>query len=191
MNVATISPAVIQRKLFDVDSYYAMADAGILTQEDRVELIHGEIIRMAAIGSRHSGFVNRINKRISNLIKEEIIISVQNPVRLSRYSEPEPDIAVLEFRADFYEDNHPTPDDVLFLIEVADTSIGYDYDVKLPMYAAANIPEVWVVDINQSKVTQHFQPDGNKYLEEKMFGLKETIHCQQLDFELTVQAIFA
>lgn len=190
MIVTATSSSVMQRKIFDVDSYYAMAEAGILTENDRVELIHGEIVKMAPIGSRHAGFVKFLNNYLVGAIKEQVILSIQDPVRLSRYSEPEPDIAILKYREDFYKSSHPTPDDVFFLIEVAVTSVGYDYDIKLPMYASAGIPEVWVVDINQSKITQHLLPDGNKYLEERSYGINETIRCQQLDFEMSVQAVF-
>ncbi|MEM8525643.1 MAG: Uma2 family endonuclease [Bacteroidota bacterium] len=179
----------VQRKLFNVEDYYTMLDTGILTEDDRVELIHGEIIKMTPIGSRHSGYVTILTNYIKEELGKLILVSVQNPVSLSKYSEPEPDIAVLKPRDDFYTDSHPIPSEIFFLIEVADTSVGYDYDIKLPMYAAAGILEVWVLDINEAQLTQHTQPDGNEYLEQKVLRVNDKLKCEILDLELDMKQI--
>lgn len=179
-----------QKRLFDITKYYAMLDAGILMSDDRVELIHGEIIEMTPIGSRHAGYVKALNKLIGKALDEKVLVSVQDPLRLSQYSEPEPDLAILKPREDFYTKSHPTPKDVFFLVEVADTSVGYDYDIKLPMYAAAGITEVWVLDVNQNMITQHLRPDGNVYLDNIPFSKADTIKCKAIEFELDLANLF-
>src|SRR5262245_37141744 len=113
----------VSRRLFTVDEYYQMAQAGILHEDDRVELIEGEIIETAAIGSRHAACVDRLNQLFSGRVAGRAIVRVQNPIRLSQRSEPQPDLALLRPRADFYATGHPGPQDVLLVVEVADTSV--------------------------------------------------------------------
>lgn len=180
----------LEKKLFDVEAYYKMLKAGILTPADRVELIHGEIIEMTPIGSRQASYVKKLNKLLNQLLEDELVIGIQDPIRLTPYSEPEPDLAILKARADFYAERHPTPEDILFLIEVADTLVGYDYDIKLPLYVAANIQEVWVLNINEEQITQHTQPDDNQYLKEAVFRKKEVIRCKSVLLELAMDKIF-
>ena len=180
----------LKRKLFNVTEYYKMLETGLLCENDRVELIHGEIIRMSPIGSKHGGYVKTIANLITRKLGKQVTISVQDSVQLSRFSEPESDVAILKNRDDFYVDSHPTPKDVYFLVEVADTSVGYDFDVKLPLYAAAGIPEIWILDVNAQRITQHSQPDGNVYLEVDTFTKGMTLKCTVLDFELDLGVIF-
>lgn len=175
---------------FSVEDYHKMFESGVITEQDRVELIHGEIVRMSPIGSKHGGYVNALTNLITRILGNKITISVQNPVRLSRFSEPEPDIAILKNRDDFYTESHPTPEDVFFLVEVADTSIGYDFDVKLPLYAAAGIQEVWILDVNAQQITQHTLPDGNAYLNTDTFSKSSLLKCTILDFELDLKTVF-
>src|ERR671938_544657 len=137
----------VAKRCFSVDEYYRMGEAGILTEDDRVELIEGEIIEMSPIGSRHAACVNRLNTLLGRHLRQTAIVSVQNPIRLDAYSEPEPDVALLRPRADYYESGHPTPADALLIVEVADTSADYDRIIKLPLYAKAGIPEAWLVDL--------------------------------------------
>jgi Uma2 family endonuclease len=132
------------------DEYYRMAETGILAPDARVELVEGEIIDMAPIGSPHAARVSRLAKIFTLALAERAIVNVQNPLVLNEYSEPEPDITVLRYREDFYAGGHPRPEDVLLVIEVADTSLQYDRDVKLPLYAAHGIPEYWLVDLPAS-----------------------------------------
>ena len=157
------SPGAIVR--FSVDDYHRMGEAGILGPDLRTELIDGEVVEMPPIGHPHAGTV----KLLSNLLKEALgaaaIVSVQDPVRLDDYTEPLPDIALLRPRADYYRNSHLTPDDVLLLIEVADTSVAYDRDVKLPRYARAGIPEAWLVDLGAGRLTRHCRPAGGTYTE--------------------------
>ncbi|MGI8551972.1 MAG: Uma2 family endonuclease [Dehalococcoidia bacterium] len=151
------------RRRFTVDEYYRMADAGILREDERVELLDGEIVLMAAIRSRHARCVEFLAEWFIIRLVGQVIVRIQNPVRLDDGSEPEPDIALLRMRADRYGDVHPGPPDVLLLIEVADSSLGYDRDTKLPRYAKAGIPELWLVDLNGERVLMHRKPNGTRY----------------------------
>jgi Uma2 family endonuclease len=139
--------AQLEPRRFNVTEYYQMAEAGILTPDDRVELIEGEVIKLSPIGSKHAACVSRIIRQLILSLGEKATISPQNPVRLNNFSEPVPDIAVLKRRDDAYAEHHPFPEDVLLLIEVADTSVVKDRNVKVPLYAASGIPEVWLVNI--------------------------------------------
>lgn len=135
-----------------------MAKAGILNEDDRVELIEGEIVEMNPIGSRHAGCVTRLNHLLSQAVAERAIVSVQNPVQLNDRSEPQPDLLLLKPRPDYYAEAHPGPGDVLLLIEVADASIDDDRNVKLPLYAQAGIPEVWLIDLENAVVEVYRGP---------------------------------
>jgi Uma2 family endonuclease len=151
------------RHAYSVDDYYRMAETGILRPGDRVELIEGEIIDRAPIGSRHAAAVNRISNILKLSVGTQAIVAIQNPVRLDRHSEPQPDIALLHPHADFYAAAHPGPADVLLIIEVADSTLRYDRDTKLPLYARHGIPEVWLVDIDNNSFTIHRTPQAAGY----------------------------
>jgi Uma2 family endonuclease len=148
------------KKLFTVSEYHSMAETGILSEDDRFELIEGEIYRMAPIGSRHAGCVNRL----IHLFKgADGILAAQNPVVLNDFSEPQPDVALLRWRDDFYAGSHPNPDDILLLIEVADSSVGFDRRVKIPIYARRGIRELWLVDLTKNTVDIHRQPSPTAF----------------------------
>ena len=151
------------RHAYSVDDYYRMAEAGILRPGDRVELIEGAIIDMTPIGSRHAAAVKRITQALSLSLGDRVIVSAQDPIRLNIYSEPQPDIALLRPRADFYAGAHPGPGDVLLLVEVADSTLRFDRDTKLPLYARHGIPEVWLVDIENAQFTIHRDPQALGY----------------------------
>ncbi len=133
--------ARLLKRLFTIEEYHKMAQAGILTEDDRAELIEGEIVEMAPIGSRHAACVARLTALLSR-VQDRAILWVQNPIRLGEHSEPQPDVALLSLRPDFYAQAHPGPQDVLLLVEVAETSPGDDREVKLFLYARAAISEV-------------------------------------------------
>lgn len=153
----------VRRRRFTVDEYECMGRAGILHEDDRVELLDGEVIVMAAVGSRHVACVMDLAEWFTLRSTGRARVSVQNPVRLSSGSEPEPDIAILRLRPDRYIQALPGPEDVLLLIEVADTSLRYDRETKLPLYAAAGIPEVWIVDLESERVLVYRSPRGGGY----------------------------
>ena len=148
---------------FTVSGYYRMAEAGILKEDDRVELIEGEIVQMSPIGRLHAGSVIRLNHRFLHSIGDAALVSVQNPVRLDEYSEPEPDLALLVPRPDFYTSGHPSAKDILLLVEVADWSIDFDREVKIPLYARAGVREVWLLDLNAGSVTVFRDPSAEGY----------------------------
>jgi Uma2 family endonuclease len=145
------------------NAYHRMGEAGVLAPEARVELIEGEIIDMAPIGSRHASVVNRLNRIIVPAVGDRAIVQVQGPVRLDDFSEPEPDVALLKPRADYYRDALPGAADVLLIIEVADSTQRYDRRVKVPLYARHGVPEVWVIDLENSLAHFHRRPGDGAY----------------------------
>lgn len=153
----------VKRWKFDVDDYYRMAEAGILTEDDRVELIEGEIINMSPIGRRHASCVDRLTMFFAPRLAGKAIVRVQNPFRISSFSEPQPDITLLKARDDFYSQAHPTPEDALLVIEVADSSVGYDRKVKMSLYARAGVPEAWVVNLPDDKLEAYSEPLNGSY----------------------------
>jgi Uma2 family endonuclease len=153
----------VTKKLFTVDEYYKMAEAGIFGESHRVELIDGEVIEMSAIGHRHLGCVNCANTLFIESFGRRAVVSPQNPILISIWTEPQPDLVVLKPRKDFYRRKKPEPADALFVVEVADTSISYDRDVKVPRYAAAGVPEVWIEDLNNDQLLVYRSPAANRY----------------------------
>ena len=151
------------RHQFTVKQFHQMAESGILSENDRLELIRGEMIDMSPIGRRHAGCVNRLVNLLIQLLGKQIVLAPQNPVELDETSEPQPDIALLKPRPDFYRNSHPQPEDIFLLIEVADTTIKYDREVKIPLYAEANIPEVWLIDVNQEVIEVYRNPIQGVY----------------------------
>jgi Uma2 family endonuclease len=146
---------------FTVGEYHKMADAGILTEDDRVELLDGEIIAMSPIGAQHSACVDRITAILVQHLGGRPHVRIQNPIRLSERSEPQPDVAVLSQESDW--EHLPGPRDVLLLAEVSDTTLGDDRSRKLPMYAGAGIGEVWLVDLQGEAIERHTNPVGGSY----------------------------
>ena len=155
--------APTKRKL-TVHEYLRMGEAAILGCEERVELLDGELYAMPPIGDGHVGGVNRLTYFFSRRVGDRALVSVQNPVRLSEHSEPEPDLVLLRPRPDFYGTAKARPEDVLLLVEVAETSLDYDRLTKLPRYAAAGIPEVWIVNLLARHVEVYREPAGERYL---------------------------
>ena len=157
-------PLAPTRRRFDVDAYYRMAEAGVLGDARRVELIDGEIIDMAAIGSPHAAVTNRLARLFSRALRDDVaLVSVQSPLRLDMYSEPEPDLTILRPRADGYRTSYPGAADVLLLVEVSETSLAYDRGVKLALYARSGVREVWIVDITGGGVEVYREPKDVAY----------------------------
>ncbi len=168
----------LSTRLFTTDEYERMIEAGVLTENDRVELIEGEIVNMAAKGSRHSACVTRINVLFFHHVGQSAIIRIQDPIRLGNSSEPEPDIALVQPRDDLYAGSHPVPGDVLLVVEVSDTTLAYDHGLKLALYAREGIPEVWVVNLPDEIVEVYAQPKSGKYYEVREARRGETIEAQ-------------
>jgi Uma2 family endonuclease len=153
----------IQKRLFTTAEYHQMLQAGILSEDDRVELIEGEIWEMSPIGSWHAGSVNRLTSALVRAFGNRAVVSVQNPVHLDGYSEPQPDLAILRYREDFYSEVHPTPEDTLILIEVADSSVQFDRQVKTRLYAKKGVPEVWLFVLPESRIEVYRDPSPEGY----------------------------
>lgn len=159
------------RRRFTVDEYYKMAEAGILAPDEKVELLAGEIIEMAAIGSKHAYCVTQFAEEFFSQLGKRITVRVQNPVRLASGNEPEPDIAIAYRKSDGYVSQHPGPEDIVLLIEVADSTVGFDRRHKLPIYAMHGIPEVWLGDINARSVEVHDDPIAGGYARMRVLGM--------------------
>ncbi len=153
------------KRLFTVDEYERLVQEGILTEDEHVELIEGEIVEMVPAGSHHSGTVKYLLALLSQTLGTSVVIGVQDPIRLPPFSEPEPDLSILRARADYYRFLTPAPEDVIFLIEVADRSASTDRTVKVPLYAAAGIPEVWIVDLAVNLIEVHSVPAEGRYMD--------------------------
>ncbi len=152
------------RHRLTVDDYHRMGEAGIFAEGERVELIDGDIIDMAPIGQGHAAMVGGLAEALFVACAGRATVWPQNPVRLDRSSEPQPDLAVLRRRADFYATGErPGPSDVLLLVEVADSSLRFDRTVKLPLYARAGIAEVWIVDLKRRALDCHREPEAGGY----------------------------
>ena len=152
-----------------------MAEVGILSEQDKVELIRGEIIRMSPINSLHAARVKNLAKLLIRALSEELTIGIQDPVSLSQHSEPEPDLSICKFRADSYVSAHPRPEDILLLIEVADTTLRTDRLVKGPLYAEAEIPEYWIVNLNEEQVEVYQQPVDGRYTQRRVYSDHEQV----------------
>ncbi len=152
-----------QRLQFTVTDYHRMIDTGILAEDDRVELIEGEILQMPPVGSGHAGRVNILNRHLSLKLGERAIVAVQNPIQANDLSEPEPDLAILQPREDFYIQGNPRPEDIFWLIEVSDSSLKLDHELKLPLHARNGVSEVWVVNVPGAVVEVYRSPEGGGY----------------------------
>lgn len=148
-----------------VDDYYRMAEAGVLSADDRTELIEGEIVDMPPIGPNHASVVGQLNKFLVQKMGDDALVRVQLPVRFAPRSEPQPGFALVTPRADHYRGAHPVARDVLLLIEVSDSTLRYDLDTKARLYAAHGITEYWVVDLVAGRVWRHRGPNRGRYAE--------------------------
>ncbi len=167
----------LNTRKFTISEYHHIAETGILLEDERIELIKGEIIQMSPIGSRHAASVRRLTQLFSQKLGQNALISVQNPIFLGDdISEPQPDLAIVSYRDDFYLDAHPQPQDILLLIEIADSSLTYDREVKAPLYAAAGITELWLVNLIEQRLEIYRQPAANGYQE-----IKYCKYCRKND----------
>lgn len=153
---------------FTAEQYQLMGKAGIFHPEARVELINGEIVLMSPIGLKHAVTINRLNRFLIQYIGDQGIVSIQNAIRISDYSEPEPDIVILKPRPDFYASKFPSSEDTYLIIEVADSSLKYDQITKLALYAESNIPEYWIANLERDILEIYRQPQNKSYLKQSL-----------------------
>lgn len=168
--MATRTTVKVRHHRFTVDDYYRMADAGILGEDDRVELIEGEIVEMPPVGSYHANVVDELSMLlVERLTRARAHVRVKNPVRLNDESEPQPDIVVAIPRPGGYRSVHPGPKEIALLVEVADTTLAFDRRVKLPLYARSGVSEVWIVDLQSDAVEVCRDPRGRNYDSHQLF----------------------
>jgi Uma2 family endonuclease len=180
----------VTRRRFTAAEYHRMAEVGILTANDRVELVQGEIVQMTPIGRRHAACVASLNRLLGTAVGGRALLWPQNPITLSNDTEPQPDVVLLRPRPDGYAEDDARPEDVLLLIEVAETSHPYDRLVKLPLYARAVIPEVWIVDIPGATMEVHREPRADGYARAERVGRGRTVSPQAFpDVTVSVDAI--
>jgi Uma2 family endonuclease len=165
----------ISRRLFTVHDYHRMVDAGILSEDDRVELIHGEILAMSPIGPPHNAAILRATQSLVRIVGDRAIVGVQGSVRLDEYDEPQPDLYLLRPKNDFYASGHAGPADIFLIIEVADSSLEYDQDVKMHLYAETGVPEYWIADIQNECVIAYSDIEGNSYRHVRRFQRGDTL----------------
>jgi Uma2 family endonuclease len=190
MSVEVATPTYTRYK-FTVEEYRRMGEAGILTEDDRVELIAGEIVKMSPIGERHASCVGWLTRTLTLMLQHVALVWVQNPLHLDDYSEPEPDVLVLKLRDDFYRNGKPRPEDVLLVIEVSDSTLAYDRQVKVPLYARAGVPEVWIVNLLDERVETFADPSEGAYRMAESYTRDEWVQSHALcDLNLDVDKIF-
>lgn len=168
-----------------------MGEAGVFEEDDRVELLEGQIVEMTPIGSEHAGRVNRLNSLLHSKIGDEALISVRNPLQLGDFSEPEPDLAVLEPRPDSYTSRHPAAQDALLVIEVAETSAEDDRSPKVPLYADHSVPVVWLVDLSERTVEVYSNPADGEYGDVELASNDDILRPETIpSLDLTPAQIF-
>ena len=167
------------RLRFSVDDYYKMIDLGILDGREKAEIIDGQLIKKMTIGDKHAAVVNFLNRFFSRSLPENVLVSVQNPLRLTDYDEPEPDIVLADLTK-YDGKRHPRPAETILVVEVSDSTLKYDRDTKLPLYAAAEIPEVWIVNLQNSIIEIHQRPTVGIYQLAKIYKQGETVESAVL-----------
>ena len=175
--MATVNPT---KHLTNLDEWRRLGEANIFPPESRLELINGEILEMAPIGFSHTGHVIRLLNFFAPLVGNSALINAQNPLQLGDLSEPEPDFMLLKPNADFYSSRHPNANDVLLLIEVADSSLTFDQNQKLRLYALHGIPEYWLLNLNDSSLEVYRKPNGEVYAEKTTLRAGDTLTLSQL-----------
>ena len=157
----------IVRKRFTVEQYHQMIELGILTDRDRVELLNGEILEIAPVGRRHAACIDRLIELLMVRLASKAIIRTQHPIRLSHDSELQPDITILRLRNESSTTRHPQLEDIVLVIEVSETTLACDREMKIPIYAQGNIPMVWLVDLNAEVVEVFQEPTAQGYLSQQ------------------------
>jgi Uma2 family endonuclease len=165
----------VLRRRFTVDEYQRMAEVGVLSEDDRVELLDGEIVQMSPIGVPHASGVDRVAEIFRQRLGARVNIRIQGPIVLDRFSQPQPDVTILARSPNFYGSGHPRPRDVLLVIEVMVSSRSYDRTLKLPLYAKAELAEVWLVDLKSARVDVHRRPALRGYREHHTYARGRTI----------------
>ena len=171
---------MVVRHAFTVDEWHRMGETGLFGEDARLELLDGEVIEMSPIGSPHGGCVNFLTRALVEMAGDRAVIAVQNPVVLDNRSEPQPDLAVLAPRSDGYRQSHPTPAEILLLVEVSDTTLVYDRDRKAPYYARAGVRECWIVDLAGDQILVMRSPGPAGYGDVRALHRGERLHIEAM-----------
>jgi Uma2 family endonuclease len=175
---------------FTVEEYEKMSEQGIIKPDEKVELIRGEIIKMSPMGTRHAACIYRLTQLFSRKFADLILLGVQNPIRLNDNSQPEPDLSLLIPRSDFYVSAHPQPEDIYLIIEVSDSTLDYDRNTKIPLYAEANIKEVWLVNLQEECLEVYRYPVNFIYQSIQKYERGESVVIESFsEIELTLSEI--
>jgi len=166
--MSTLMESWPRRHRITVDEYHRMAEVGLLAPDARVELIEGEIIDMSPLGTRHMSVVDRLSRLFVFAAGEGAIVRVGGSVRLGRMSEPQPDLLILKPRADFYSDEFATGNETFLAIEVSDTSLRYDREIKVPLFARHGVPEAWIVDLQHEQLLVFAEPGDGAYRQHRV-----------------------
>jgi Uma2 family endonuclease len=186
--MSSATQQIPRRYKLTMEEYHRIADARIFPIDARTELIDGEIIEMVPIGAPHAGITKRLINLFTSVVRDKAIIDAQDPVVLGVYSEPQPDLALLRWRDDFYVKSHPRSGDILLLVEIADTTLDYDRDTKIPLYAQAGVSEVWLIDLKGKRVDIFRQPEDGRYTSQhcaRELGRLQVEALPELDFDLS------
>ena len=188
--IRDMSTETVCKKLFTADEFEQLYEVGILSEDGRFELIRGEILEMPTAQPPHAGSVDRLTYVFSMKLGGSVIVRVQNAFRIDRYSEPMPDLSLLKMRSDFYTKAHPGPEDVLLLVEVSHTTVGYDKTVKVPLYAESGAPEYWQLDVKKDVLIVRTEPQDGEYQNVRIFRRGESITIGKLpDFTFSLDEI--
>jgi Uma2 family endonuclease len=182
-------PAEITRHRFTVEEYHKMAEAGVFSEDDRVELIEGEVVQMTPIGWRHARCVSNLNMLLAPFAGDRYVVSVQNPITVDEHDEPQSDLALLR---ELPTGRLPGPEEVVLVVEVSDTTLSYDQNVKLPLYARAGISEAWIVDLQGDVVEVYTEPRATGYARMSRYDREDSqLRSEALqDLALPVDQIF-
>ena len=173
-----------RRHRITVDHFYRMAEAGLFDAEERVELVNGEIIDVPPMGVPHAGVLDYLAKLLMRTVEPQAIVRSQLPLRLGEYSEPLPDLVIAKHRADLYMEGHPTGDDALLVIEISSTTLRFDRNVKMPMYARHGVAEVWVLDVSGQQIYRYSSPRDGEYASMTMVPLASRMSLDALRCEI-------
>ena len=178
--MANPSETVLDIYRWTVEDYHRLVEAGILDENSRVELLNGQIVHKSPIGKLHAACVDRLSDLFRDILGKSVIIRVQNPIIPDAHSEPEPDISILKRKANFYADGHPRPEDILLVVEVADTTLEKDRTTKKELYAAAGITEYWIINLPDQQVEQYLDPSGEDYRLTHTYKLGQSVESTLL-----------
>lgn len=171
----------VPRWRFTVDDFERMGETGVLHDDDRVELLEGELYPMAPIGPTHAGIVNQLTRLLVRILGDRAVVAIQNPLLLAPWSEPQPDVVVARPRGDLYRRAHPTGADTLLVIEVAHSSLAIDRGIKVGLYARAGIVEYWLVDVDHQEIVVHRAPAGGAYTDQRTLHAGDRLTIAAMD----------